>query len=119
MDRLYLRFPNGGLGLGLLLLRLIVATWFFETGVPIVGASPVEAFPGSATDERRDPAKYRGCGDLYYYAGRGGVLHYSAPARERTVPVVSGVVDCGTVRFIGVVGSRWVFVGCETSEPLG
>ena len=44
MDRLYLRFPNGGLGFGLLLLRLIVATWFFETGVPIVGAGPAEAF---------------------------------------------------------------------------
>jgi uncharacterized membrane protein YphA (DoxX/SURF4 family) len=28
----------------LLLLRLIVATWFFETGVPIVGASPLESF---------------------------------------------------------------------------
>ena len=44
MDRIYLRFPNGGLGFGLLLLRLIVATWFFETGIPIVGASPIEAF---------------------------------------------------------------------------
>ena len=44
MDRLYLRFPNGGLGFGLLLLRLIVATWFFEISVPIVGASPITAF---------------------------------------------------------------------------
>ena len=44
MDGIYLRFPNGGLGVGLLLLRLIVATWFFETGVPIVGASPVTSF---------------------------------------------------------------------------
>ena len=41
MDRLYLRFPMGGFGFGLLLLRLIVATWFFETGVPMVGPSPV------------------------------------------------------------------------------
>src|SRR5258708_3362377 len=39
MDRLYLRFPSGGVGLGLLLLRLIVATWFFETGAPMIGAS--------------------------------------------------------------------------------
>jgi uncharacterized membrane protein YphA (DoxX/SURF4 family) len=39
MERLYLRFPSGGVGLGLLLLRLIVATWFFETGAPMVGAS--------------------------------------------------------------------------------
>ena len=44
MDRLYLRFPMGGLGFGLLLLRLIVATWFFETGVPMLGASPVGLF---------------------------------------------------------------------------
>jgi hypothetical protein len=44
MDRLYLRFPNGGLGFGLLLLRLIVATWFFETGLPIVGASLLASF---------------------------------------------------------------------------
>jgi hypothetical protein len=43
MDRLYLRFPMGGLGFGLLLLRLIVATWFFETGVPMIGVSPVES----------------------------------------------------------------------------
>jgi hypothetical protein len=41
MERLYLRFPMGGLGYGLLLLRLLVATWFFETGVPMVGASPI------------------------------------------------------------------------------
>jgi hypothetical protein len=44
MGRLYLKFPNGGVGFGLLLLRLIVATWFFETGVPIVGAGPVASF---------------------------------------------------------------------------
>ena len=44
MDRLYLRFPSGGLGFGLLLLRLIVATWFFETGVTMVGASLVASF---------------------------------------------------------------------------
>ena len=44
MDRIYLRFPSGGLGFGLLLLRLIVATWFFGTGVPIVGAGPVASF---------------------------------------------------------------------------
>jgi len=44
MESIYLRFPSGGLGLGLLLLRLIVATWFFETGVPIVGASPLGSF---------------------------------------------------------------------------
>jgi hypothetical protein len=41
MDRVYLRFPMGSLGFGLLLLRLIVATWFFETGLPMVGASTV------------------------------------------------------------------------------
>jgi hypothetical protein len=39
MERLYLRFPSGGIGFGLLLLRLTVATWFFETGVPMAGAS--------------------------------------------------------------------------------
>jgi hypothetical protein len=44
MDRLYLRFPSGGIGFGLLLLRLIVATWFFETGVSMVGASPAASF---------------------------------------------------------------------------
>jgi uncharacterized membrane protein YphA (DoxX/SURF4 family) len=44
MDRIYLRFPNGGLGFGLLLLRLIVATWFVETGLPLVGASPIASF---------------------------------------------------------------------------
>ena len=43
MDRIYLRFPMGGLGFGLLLLRLIVAIWFFEAGVPMVGASPAES----------------------------------------------------------------------------
>ena len=41
MDRLYLRFPMGGLGFGLLLLRFIVATWFFETGITMVGVSPI------------------------------------------------------------------------------
>jgi uncharacterized membrane protein YphA (DoxX/SURF4 family) len=40
MERLYLRFPSGGLGFGLLLLRLTVAIWFFETGIPLVGTSP-------------------------------------------------------------------------------
>jgi len=44
MDKLYLRFPHGGLGFGLLLLRLIVATWFFETGIPILSASLVASF---------------------------------------------------------------------------
>lgn len=44
MDRLYLRFPSGGIGFALLLLRLIVATWFFETGVPLVGAGPAASF---------------------------------------------------------------------------
>jgi hypothetical protein len=44
MDKLYLRFPSGGIGFGLLLLRLIVATWFFEIGVTIVGSGPVAAF---------------------------------------------------------------------------
>ena len=39
MEKLYLRFPSGGVGLGLLLLRVIVATWFFETGAPMVGAN--------------------------------------------------------------------------------
>jgi putative oxidoreductase len=41
MDRLYSRFPGGGVGFGLLLLRLIVAAWFFETAVPMFGAGPV------------------------------------------------------------------------------
>jgi hypothetical protein len=41
MDRLYSRFPGGSVGFGLLLLRLIVASWFFETGIPMFGASPV------------------------------------------------------------------------------
>lgn len=41
MDKVYLRFPIGSLGFGLLLLRLIVAIWFFETGLPMVGASTV------------------------------------------------------------------------------
>jgi hypothetical protein len=44
MHRLYLSFPNGGLGFGLLLLRLIVATWFLATGIPMVGASPLASF---------------------------------------------------------------------------
>ena len=44
MDRLYLRFPSGGIGFGLLLLRLIVATWFFETGIPMIGSSPAGSF---------------------------------------------------------------------------
>jgi hypothetical protein len=46
MDKLYLRFPSGGIGFGLLLLRFIVATWFFETGLLIVGASPIASFFG-------------------------------------------------------------------------
>ncbi len=46
MERLYLRFPSGGLGFGLLLLRLIVAIWFFETGMPILGTSPVASLFG-------------------------------------------------------------------------
>jgi hypothetical protein len=41
MDRVYLRFPVGSLGFGLLLLRLTVATWFFETGLPMVGANSI------------------------------------------------------------------------------
>jgi hypothetical protein len=40
MERIYLRFPGGGIGFGLLLLRLILATWFFETALPMVGAGP-------------------------------------------------------------------------------
>jgi uncharacterized membrane protein YphA (DoxX/SURF4 family) len=44
MDRLYSRFPGGGVGFGLLLLRLIVAAWFFETGIPMFGANAVAFF---------------------------------------------------------------------------
>ena len=44
MDRIHLRFPSGGIGFALLLLKLIVATWFLETGIPMVGASPVASF---------------------------------------------------------------------------
>jgi hypothetical protein len=44
MDRLYLRFPSGGIGFGLLLLRLIVATWFFGTGVAMVDAGTAGSF---------------------------------------------------------------------------
>ena len=44
MDRLYSRFPDGNAGLGLLLLRLIVATRFFETGISTFGAGPIECF---------------------------------------------------------------------------
>jgi hypothetical protein len=33
--------------------------------------------------------------------------------------VVSGAVDCGPVRFVSFVGSRRLFVGRQTSEPLG
>jgi uncharacterized membrane protein YphA (DoxX/SURF4 family) len=40
MDRLYSRFPGGGVGFGLLLLRLILAAWFFQTGVPMFNANP-------------------------------------------------------------------------------
>jgi hypothetical protein len=39
MDRLYSRFPGGAAGFGLLLLRLIVAGWFFEIGVLTMGVS--------------------------------------------------------------------------------
>ncbi len=44
MDRLYSRFPGGGVGLGLLLLRLIVAALFFEAGIPMFGSSPAAFF---------------------------------------------------------------------------
>jgi len=44
METIYLRFTGGGIGLGLLLLRLIVATWFFETGLPMAGAGPAASF---------------------------------------------------------------------------
>jgi hypothetical protein len=44
METIYLRFPSGGIGFGLLLLRFIVATWFFEIGVPMVGAGLVASF---------------------------------------------------------------------------
>jgi putative oxidoreductase len=40
MDRLYSRFPGGGVGYGLLLLRIIVAAWFFDAGIPMFGVSP-------------------------------------------------------------------------------
>ncbi len=41
MERMYSRFPGGGVGFGLLLLRLIVAAWFFETGIPMFDTSPI------------------------------------------------------------------------------
>ncbi len=44
MDRLYSRFPGGGVGFGLLLLRLVVAARFFETGIPMFGASLAASF---------------------------------------------------------------------------
>jgi len=44
MDRLYSRFPGGSVGLGLVLLRLAVAAWFFEIGIPLFGASPISFF---------------------------------------------------------------------------
>ncbi len=44
MDRLYSRFPGGVVGFGLLLLRVIVAAWFFETAIAVFGASPVVLF---------------------------------------------------------------------------
>jgi hypothetical protein len=44
MDRLYSRFPGGSVGLGLLLLRLIVAAWYLQNGIPMFGASPVAVF---------------------------------------------------------------------------
>ena len=44
MDRLYSRFPGGVVGFGLLLLRLIVAAWFLEIGIPMFGANTVTFF---------------------------------------------------------------------------
>jgi uncharacterized membrane protein YphA (DoxX/SURF4 family) len=44
MNRLYSRFPGGVVGFGLLLLRLIAAAWFFETGSEMPGARPVVVF---------------------------------------------------------------------------
>jgi uncharacterized membrane protein YphA (DoxX/SURF4 family) len=44
MDRLYSQFPGGVVGFGLLLLRLIVAAWFFETGIGAMGVSSVALF---------------------------------------------------------------------------
>lgn len=41
MERLYSRFPGGGVGAGLLLLRLIVAAWFLEIGIPMFGSNPI------------------------------------------------------------------------------
>jgi hypothetical protein len=40
MDRLYSQFPGGGVGVGLLLLRLIVASWYVASSIPMLGASP-------------------------------------------------------------------------------
>jgi hypothetical protein len=45
MDRLYSHFPGGGVGLGLFLLRLIVAAWYVATGVLRFGAGPLAFFP--------------------------------------------------------------------------
>ena len=44
MVRLHSRYPGGGVGFGLLLLRLIVSSWFFETGIALFGAGPVAFF---------------------------------------------------------------------------
>jgi uncharacterized membrane protein YphA (DoxX/SURF4 family) len=41
MGRLYSRFPGGGVGAGLLLLRLIVAAWFLEIGIPMFGRNAI------------------------------------------------------------------------------
>jgi uncharacterized membrane protein YphA (DoxX/SURF4 family) len=41
MERLYSRFPGGGVGAGLLLLRLIAAAWFLEIGIPMFGSNPI------------------------------------------------------------------------------
>jgi putative oxidoreductase len=44
MDRLYSRFPGGVVGVGLLLLRLSVASWYIASGVPMLGVSPAASF---------------------------------------------------------------------------
>lgn len=44
MDRLCSRFPGGAFGFGLLLLRLIAAAWFLNTGIPMFGASSLAFF---------------------------------------------------------------------------
>ena len=44
MERLYSRFPGGSVGFGLVLLRLILAAWFFEIAIPLFEASPIMFF---------------------------------------------------------------------------